>query len=271
MRKLLWLLLPATALLVGCFSLENGYVVNADGSGTQTLRFSIPLDVLQGLGGELPSIEDANSDPDIQALQEALGDRGSITFFSNEDDGFGLEAVLNVPASDDFSAAVQAVLAGLPADNAIQFGDILEGAESLRREGDIWTFERELSPLTGDDVASLTGDAESAAMAGVFLDQSVVTVRLLLPGTVTDHNADEVLDDGTLVWTQSGIAPARMLRATSDIGGGGSNLRLILIVIGVIAAAAVLAAVAYFATRGGPDGEPPAEAIDATDRTEPAV
>jgi hypothetical protein len=257
-RKLLWLLIPAAALLVGCFSLENGYVVNEDGSGTQSVRFVIPIEVLEGLGGELPSIEDTDSDPDIQALREALGDQGSITFFSSEEEGFGMEAVLHAPASDDFSAAIAGVIAGLPEDSQVDFGDLLKTTESIRRDGDTWTFERELEPLSTDDVASLTGDPDSAGVAGLFLDESIVTVRLLLPGKVTDHNADEVLEDGTLVWTQSGIDPVRTLTATSELGGG-SNLRLILIVAGVLAAAAVMAVAAYFATRGGSDEEPPAE------------
>jgi hypothetical protein len=258
-RKLLWLLVPAAALLVGCFNLENSYVINEDGSGTQSVRFAIPIEVLEGLGGELPSIEDTDSDPDIQALREALGDQGSITFFSNEEEGFGMEVILHAPASDDFSAAIAEVIAGLPEDSEIDFEDLLNTTESIQRDGDTWTFERELAPLSTDDVASLTGDPDSAGVASLFLDESVVTVRLLLPGTVKDHNADEVLEDGTLVWTQSGVDPTRTLTATSELGGGSNNLRLILIVAAVLAAAAVMAVVAYFATRGGSDEKPPAE------------
>lgn len=249
MRKLLLLLVPLAAVLSGCFTIESSYVVNEDGSGSQTIRFAIPGEVLSSLGGQLPSLEEAESDPDMQALREALGDQGSIEFFSSEEEGFGFEMVVHVPASDDFTAALEQVLADLPQDGELPIDQVTSEAPSIERDGDAWTFSMAMQALTDQDLSELSGDEQSAAFAGAFLNQSTVTVRLKLPGTVEEHNADEVLSDGTLVWTQQGADTARTLTARSELDSGGAAMRVVLIVAGVLGAAAVVAGLAYLAMR----------------------
>ena len=266
MRKLLLFLLPAAALLAGCFSIETDYAVNEDGSGTQTVRVTIPPEVLSALGGEMPSLEEAESDPSMQALQDALGDRGSIEFFSDEERGFGFEMVINVPPSDDFAAALQAIADDLPEDSELPIGQFTASDDAeppvIRREGDGWTFSYDLQALTDEDLASLSGgDAQTGQMAAMFLDQTTMTIRLRLPGEVTDHNADEVLGDGTLVWNQQGSDAGRTLTAASELGGGSSSMRMVLLIVGAVVAVAVVGGIAYLAVRrsGGatPAGTPP--------------
>jgi hypothetical protein len=197
----------------------------------------------------VPALDEIESDPDIQSMREGLGDAGSLTFFSSEEEGFGFELVMSVPASDDLGQALTELAAALPQDSGFSLGEIQGDPPVIRREGDTWTFQQESAAISGEDIANLTGDPETAGMASLFLDQITMTTRVKLPGEVKEHNAEEVLEDGTLVWTQTGADEGRLLTATSDLSSG-SNLRLILIVVGVIAAAAVLAAAAYFATRG---------------------
>lgn len=269
-RKLLWLLIPAAALLAGCYSIENSYVVNEDGSGSQTVRFSIPMELFASLGNEAPALSEIESDSDIQAMRAALGENGSLSFFSSEEEGFGLELVINVPASDDFGQALTDLAPALPQDSGFSLGEVQGALPAIRREGDTWSFQLESAAITGEDIAALTGDPDTAGMASLFLDQITMTTRVRLPGDVTEHNADDVLEDGTLVWNQTGADEARLLTATSEIRGG-SNQRLILIVAGVLVAAAVLAAAAYFATRGLSADDESDNAGAETPPTEPTV
>lgn len=258
MRKLFLLLVPLAALLAGCFTVESNYVVNDDGSGTYTMRFAIPAEVIQalssmgGASGEFPSSEEMENDPEMEALRDALGDRGSVTVFSNEDEGFGFTMTVNVPASDDFTAALEGVLADLPQDSELPTNQVSTVAPmpSIKRSGDTWTFSQELPSLSGEDFGSLTGDDQAAGFASMSADQSSVTITVSLPGEVTDHNADEVRSDGTLVWTQQGIDGGRTLTAESDAtAGGGGGMTVILIVAGILAAALLVAVLAYIAMR----------------------
>ncbi|MCK9485769.1 MAG: hypothetical protein M0R73_03585 [Dehalococcoidia bacterium] len=249
MRKFLFLLAPLAVILTGCFTIENSYVVNEDGSGTQTVRFAVPGEVLSTLGGQLPSLEEAESDPDMQALRAALGDRGSVEFFSNEVEGFGFQMVVDVPASDDFSAALEQVLADLPLDGDLPLDQVTSQAPAILRDGNAWTFSMALEALTDQDVAELAGDDQGAAFASAFLDQSTVTVRVSLPGEMAEHDADEVLEDGTLVWTQQGSTPPRTISARSELPGDSGAMRTVLILAGVLGAAAVAAGLAYLAMR----------------------
>lgn len=257
MRKLLFVLLPLGALLTGCFQIETDYVVNEDGSGSQTVRFAIPGEVLAQMGGEMPSLEEAQNDPQMQALRDALGDRGSLEFFASEEEGFGFEMTVNVPPSDDFSAALQSILDELPQDGELPTEQITSELPVLRRSGDEWDFSFELD-ISQEELSAAAGDEESAAFASLFMDQSSVITRLRLPGEVVEHNADEVLEDGTLVWTQEGLGEPRTLTARSDIsGGGGSGVRIVLIIAGALAVAGTIAVLAYFAMRRSSGGEAP--------------
>lgn len=218
-------LLPAAVILSGCFAIENGYVVEADGSGSQSIRFAIPGEVLTGAGEELPDVEEMESDPEIAALREALGDRGSMTFFSSEEEGVGFELTIFVEPSDDFAASlaarIAAIAAEMPQEADTSMFDIAGQELVLQRDGDGWLFELPGVSLDAETLGAMTGDPQAAEMAGFFLDQTTVQTRVQLPGEVSEHNADEVLDDGTLVWTQTGVATERTLTARSTAGGSG--------------------------------------------------
>ncbi len=258
-RNLLWIVLPSAVLLTGCFSVDMSYVVNEDGSGSHTVRMAFPQELVSALGGELPSQEELRSDPEMLALQEALGDRGSVTFFSNDEEGFGFEMTVNVPASEDFGAALEQALADLPQDSELPIGEITDtiAPASIVRDGDTWTFSQEMSAVSSEDLAALSGGDDTAAMAGMFLDQSTITVRISLPGSVAEHNADQVEDDGTLVWIQEGADEPRVLSAQSSLSAGNGAMRAVLIVAGTLAAALLVAGLAYLAMRrSGGDGAP---------------
>jgi hypothetical protein len=85
----------------------------------------------------------------------------------------------------------------------------------------------------------------------MFLDQTTLTTRLKLPGEVVEHNADEVLEDGTLVWTQTGADEPRTLSARSEVGGGSglSTMAKAGLLIGGIALVALVGGFLLFGRR----------------------
>ncbi|MGE3960434.1 MAG: hypothetical protein AB7F65_01975 [Dehalococcoidia bacterium] len=257
MRRLsLALLAPALLLLSGCFSVESSIVVNEDGSGTQTVRFALPSEVATSLGGELPSIEEMQEEPEFEAIRDALGENGSVAFFSNVEDGIGFEMVISVDASDDFAAALRArseqLVAAMPPSEGdadiTALMDVTEDAFTLRREGDEWVFEQDQS-IDPALLSEMAGGDDVAGMASMFLAQTSITTRLQLPGEVTEHNADEVLEDGTLVWTSTGADAGRTLMARSDVSSGLPRPVLIGLLVGGIALAALFLGFLLFGRR----------------------
>jgi hypothetical protein len=219
------MLLPAVLLLAGCFAIEVGYVVEEDGSGSQTIRFAVPAEVLGGFGEGLPDVQELEADADVAAVREALDGVGTMTFFSNPQDGVGFEVTVLVDASDDFAAAIAArgeeLAARIGDDADFSMLELAGDDLVLRRDGDEWVFELRLESLDMDALGALTGDPDAAGMASFFLDQTTVTTTLRLPGELGEHNADEVREDGTLVWVQSGADSARTYTARSSVGTAG--------------------------------------------------
>ena len=249
-RLLLALLAPAVLLLPGCFAVESSFVVNEDGSGTQTMRLAIPAEVASSFGEELPSTDEIEGEPEMATLREALGEDGNITFFSSNEEGIGFELTISVGPSDDFSGALDAkfqeLAAAMPADSEEGLGGLLDMASArpaIVRDGDIWSFDLAEASLDPTMFATLAGGEEAAGFAGMFLEQTTITYRVSLPGEVTEHNADEVLEDGTLVWNLTGADAPRALMARSDIGGGGLST--------VAMAGLLIAGIAVIAGIGG--------------------
>lgn len=241
-RLTLALIAPAILLLSACFGVETTYEVNADGSGSQTTRIAIPAELATSFGEEMPSIEEMEQEPEMAQLREALGDDGEIEFFSSEEEGVGFVFTVHVDASDDFGAAVaakgEALRAAMPDDD--DMGSMIEMAgqtPTLRRDGDTWVFEQTGVAIDPAALSELSGeDGDMAGMAAMFLQQTTITTRLNLPGEVVEHNADEVEEDGTLVWTQTGSDAPRTLTARSEVGGDGlSTLVKAGLLIGAIA------------------------------------
>lgn len=254
---LLALTAPALLLLTGCFSIENSIVVNEDGSGSQTIRIAIPAEVATSFGEELPNIDEMQEEPEFAALRDALGDEGSIEFFSSAEDGVGFEMTIAVGASDDFGAALlaraeemQAAMPEAEADTDLTgLMDLAQSAFTLRREGDEWIYEQDFS-LDPETVGELAGDEEAAGFATMFLAQMSITTKVHLPGEVTEHNADEVLEDGTLVWTSTGADAPRTLTARSDVSSGGLSKALTVgLLIGGIAVVAFVLGFLLFRRR----------------------
>lgn len=242
-RVLLPLLIVPAMLLAGCFGLETDVEVNEDGSGSQTLRMTVPTSLLEIAGEDVPSTEelqaDFESDPETQAIRDALAEHdGSLEFFASEDgESFGFELKVDVPASDDFAAEVKRIVESLP-EGEFNASDFTPADFTLEKQGDEWVFSTSFEEITADTLGEMAGDPAAAAMAEQFLSQMTFTYRLDLPGEVVEHNADEVEEDGTLIWSLTGDeAAGTTLSARSDVSSG-LNTPLIagLIVAGLLVA-----------------------------------
>jgi len=248
------LLAPAALFLAGCFAVETTYVVNEDGSATQTLRLALPADLARSFGEELPSVAELEQEPELDTLRAALGEGGTISFFSSDAEGVGFVITLSVDASDDAGAALAAksaaLSAALPDDEMGSLVQMAGAAPTIRLEGDVWIFEQVGEAIDPAMLGDLAGGDEAAGFAAMFMEQTTITTRVKLPGTVVEHNADEELEDGTLVWNQTGASAPRTLMARSDIGEDGlPTVVLAALLIGGIAVIAGISGYMLFGRR----------------------
>ena len=115
----------------------------------------------------------------------------------------------------------------------------------LEREGEGWRFEARLSDDSTDaglGDAGGGGDLFGEAIAGALLGDASFTVRLVLPGEIIEHNADE-LSGGELVWHLDVLNPgSRPLMARSEASSGSGGVSSGVLIAGLLAVAALLTA-----------------------------
>ncbi|GMQ86620.1 MAG: hypothetical protein BMS9Abin07_2206 [Acidimicrobiia bacterium] len=188
-----------TLLLASCRAEINiALDVEEDASGTLVVEF--------GVDEELRSLMESNgADPDELFSKGGTGFEGGTTFQRDEGDmsfqGFTVEF-------DDVEE-ISDQLAGGGGDVA-QFGAFsfeLSDNEAVF-DATLAAEEQDLAELPFDPTG-LTGDVLSANFI------------LGMPGTVVEHNADEVLADGRLSWDLPFFGGEKSLHAVSDLGGSG--------------------------------------------------
>lgn len=198
MRKLLPLVAALVVLTAAC-RLETNVIidVNDDGSGTITTELGLNQemqDLLESFGGSddlLSGLDLGDGTPTETRVE------GDMTFFA---------------ATQEFAspAEVQSVL-DQNQDQAsfeeFQLSVDEEGALLIARTGP-------LSDQDGVDLESIPFDPAE------LTDAFSANILVNLPGEVTEHNADEVLADGTLRWAISLTDPLD-IQAESSFGGGG--------------------------------------------------
>jgi hypothetical protein len=210
------------ALVLSACRIESNIIMNIEEDGSATVGAEIGFDeemldlVTQGGGdpsdilGDLPDLGGDGVEP----IERVEGDMTYYGVTTNIDDlstydfdGFEGEAFSEFSYEfDDSSATLAATV------DATGVGDL--GGEGL-----------------GIDPAEITGDIFSAR------------VLVAMPGTIAEHNADEVMSDGTLVWNLP-LSGSKDVFATSTFGGSSFNWIWLLVggvlLIGVIAAIAAV-------------------------------
>lgn len=113
----------------------------------------------------------------------------------------------------------------------------------------------EFSFVMDDETAALSATASQSTedLGDIPFDPSEITDDVLsanfilgMPGTVVEHNADEVLSDGRLKWSLPILGGTKTFIAKSEFGGGSSLwwLWIILGVVLIVGVAAIIAAIA---------------------------
>jgi hypothetical protein len=256
-RRLAWLaLLPAVALLLaGCFRTELSIEVNEDGSGV--IGFVVALD--RSMTDFFASFED-DEDFDFTAdLMNEFEDEdlppGSTVEPYETDDAVGVRVRMPFGPGDDVAQSIEQVFDS--ATGGEGFADDDDGIEHfvLQRDGDRWIFEADMT--MGDDAL---GEEFADPFARAMFGDAAFVWRVKLPGEVIEHNADQLQDDGTLVWNLDLFSTdTRQMRAITDVSSGGDGALSFLdvgglsgewvaaIIVGVVALLVVIAA--WLATR----------------------
>ncbi|MEN8113549.1 MAG: hypothetical protein ABFS21_04095 [Actinomycetota bacterium] len=222
MKKLLLFIAAAAILVVGCRAEVNVLVdINEDGTGAATFEFGLDeefLGVIESMGG---SADEIFADMDIAEEGGTVVERedGSMTY-------------TGVKKEFTDISEITADLEGESTDDA-PFKDFTFTMDDKQAEitATVSAPEQDLGDM-GLDPSALTGDIFSANFI------------LSMPGTVKEHNADEVLADGRLRWELPLLGGEKSIHAVSEFGGGALWwLWILLGVVLIVGAIAVIAAI----------------------------
>lgn len=206
MRKLV-LLLGVAALVIGGCRLDASVSIDIadDGSGTYTIEAGLDQELRDLLGQFGVSAEDL-----VQTLQSGLPEGSSIT----REDG-DLTYFVNTVSFDD-PQEVEDTIAGAAETTG---GDSLFDTFTLEVTEDGAKLEAKLD-INLADVPFDTSQLQADALQANFF--------ATLPGTVTSHNADEELPDGSLRWALPITGGELDIQAESSFGGGGVPTALLI-------------------------------------------
>ncbi len=221
MKKLLLLIAGIALLTVACRAEMNVIVdINEDQSGTAAFEFGLDeefLGIIESTGG---SVDDLFGELD-------LGEEGGEATIRTEGD------MTFTGVTKDFTDVNEAMdeLTGVTGSEDPLFQDFSFTMDDKTAEltARISAPEEDLGDF-GLDPSALTGDLFSANFI------------LGLPGTVVEHNADEVLADGRLKWDLPILGGEKEIYAKSEFSG--SSLGWLWIVLGVVLVVGVAAIVA---------------------------
>jgi len=223
MKKLVLLIVGIALLTVACRAEMNVLVdINEDRSGTAAFEFGLDeefLGVIESSGG---SVDDLFGELDFPA------DEGTATVRTEGD-------MTYTGVSKEFTDVNEAMgeLAGVTGSDDQLFQDFsfTMDEETAELTANVSAPEEDLGDI-GLDPSALTGDVFSANFI------------LGMPGTVVEHNADEVMADGRLRWDLPILGGDKDIYAKSEFGS--NSLWWLWIVLGVVlivGVAAIIAAV----------------------------
>ena len=241
-RLPLLLLAPLAAiLLTGCLRIDIAMRVAEDGSGTVSILSAIDgsaMAALGALGGGAgaPDLASMFTAPDASRLPP-----GASAEPYQDGTFVGARATVPFASTDDVAATLGALMGNAGDAGALVGADGLFESLVLESDGDGWIFEAQFPRDMAAAAAGAEGGAAlDPALLAPLLGEAAFTIRIALPGTVVEHNADRVEGD-ELIWDLDILDPgARPLMARTELGGGeGLSPALV-----VVAAVVVLAAAA---------------------------
>lgn len=255
-RRLLPLLFAplAALLLTGCIRAEITIRVSDDGSGTLSILSAVDGSALAALGGAagggfgpLPVASDLISA--FSEVDESGLPPGATVRAYGDGNFVGVRVTAPFDAADDVAGALDQLTANGSDAGGLVGNDGLFESLVLERDGDGWLFEAQ---FLEDTAAAVTGGEGGADLLGspivdALISTASFTVRIALPGTILEHNADEIAGD-ELVWNVDMLdAGARPLTARTAVttGSGRSSLTVLVavLVVGLVTAGAIVGAV----------------------------
>jgi len=221
MKKLLLLIAAIALLTVACRAEMNVLVdINEDRTGTAAFEFGLDdefLGVIESSGG---SVDDLFGELDFPA------DEGTATLRTEGD-------MTYTGVTKEFTDVNEAMgeLAGVTGseDQLFQDFSFTMDEEMAELTANVSASEEDLGDI-GLDPSALTGDV----FAANFI--------LGMPGTVVEHNADEVMADGRLRWDLPILGGDKDIYAKSEFGS--SSLWWLWIVLGIVLIVGVAAIIA---------------------------
>ncbi len=224
MRKYLFLTVLLALALSAC-RVETNVLLSIDEDGSGTVGFEIGMDqefrdLMEQSGGSLDDL--LTELPDFGG-----GDVTPITRTDGDMEYVGATTAVDDISAFDFSGSGGEFFSAF----SYEYDDKAASLTATLSTGDVAGDPADL-PF---DVSSLTGDLFSA------------NVVVSMPGTVLEHNADRVLDDGTLVW-EIPLSGSVDIFAKSTFGGS-SNSWIIWVLIGVLLVGIIAAVTATIVSR----------------------
>ncbi len=264
--KTLLFVIALAVVATGCLRTEIDIEVSDDGSVDYSGVLAVDPDAIGQLDEIFGELDGGEGIPGRdQICDEFVTDQG----FDEMPSADGLDTTIEPYDEDGFCGVRFAVSADAgAADEAL--GGIATGQDLILREepGGGWYFELPLGEVTdAGDIAGFPG------LDG-FFDGASFVVRVKLPGTQVDHNADEIATDGTMIWNVDLLNPpgtALFVQtepgdpitggADPDAGGvggsdDGSSLGLIVLLV-VVALAAIAAAIWWFSRKKSTGSDAP--------------
>jgi len=194
-------------------SIEQLTLVNRDGSGVAIVSIAFDDELLTLLEG---------TGQDVSSFGDSFDERFEVSdFVDGEFSGVRAEAAF------ENLDELESLLAATPA-----LGEATESI-SLTRDGTQFAFDASLG-----NVAEQIGDVAGAGdfiSASNFDDIFDIAISLDLPGESLQHNADEITENGTLVWHITSESDGE-LQASSEVS---SNSLPILLGAGAVIAVLV--------------------------------
>ncbi len=210
MRRSLLLAAAAALVLTGCrFETNILLEVNEDGSGSYAFELGMDQEFQDLLSSQGADLGDLTAElPDVAGAEAYDREEGEMNF-----QGVRIEF-------DDVNA-----INDLVASSSDDFGDFT--SFSVEVTDDSASFDATISAQAPEDFGDLGIDP--SAFTGEFFSASFI---LTLPGTVTDHNADEVLSNGSLRWDLPIFGGDASYHAESSFGG--SSFPWLPLIIGLV-------------------------------------
>lgn len=223
MKKLVLLIAGIALLTVACRAEMNVLVdIEEDRSGTIAFEFGLDEEFRELIESSGGTSDDVFGEFDLGM------DGGTVTERTDGD-------MVYTGATQDFDdiSEVMAELIGDTSDEAMF---------------------TEFSFVMDDETAALSAAASQSTedLGEMPFDPSEITDDVLsanfilgMPGTVTEHNADEVMSDGRLRWSLPILGGTKTFIAKSEFGGGSSLgwLWILLGVVLIVGVAAIIAAI----------------------------